>query len=266
MKLTKRVLDKIMTRDREIVRWLTVHKSDAEGALEIMERNSIFRYYLRSKDPSTGKRIRRYLSESHLDVAKRLASQEYYATLYQKLCDRLDCLQNLHDNYTDEILEEVYESLHQGRKALVPPVIESRKRREAHWQEDAYEGKPLGKDVHVIQTKRGDQVRSKSEKILADMFYDMDVPYRYECPLELSNGLRIYPDFTLLDPEDGGPLYWEHFGRMEDPEYARKAVERINLYAANGYYLGDRLMATFESSNVLPDYTALRAMVKKRFL
>ena len=39
----------------------------------------------------------------------------------------------------------------------------------------------------------------------------------------------VYPDFTLLSRKTGKEIYWEHEGMMDDQEYARKAVQKIDL-------------------------------------
>ena len=40
----------------------------------------------------------------------------------------------------------------------------------------------------------------------------LSIPYKYECPLQLSNGMIIYPDFTVLDVKRRKVWYWEHRG------------------------------------------------------
>lgn len=46
-----------------------------------------------------------------------------------------------------------------------------------------YKGKELNDDTMEIYTQKGERVRSKSEKILADYFYYNNISYKYECPL-----------------------------------------------------------------------------------
>ena len=57
----------------------------------------------------------------------------------------------------------------------------------------------------------------------------------------------IYPDFTLLSPKTGKEIYWEHEGMMDNQEYARKAVQKIESYQMNDIYPNDRLILTFET-------------------
>lgn len=70
-------------------------------------------------------------------------------------------------------------------------------------------------------------------------------------------------EYSVCRKRDGKEIYWEHDGRMDDPKYAEKAVRKINSYIANGYFLGDNLIVSFESSgNVLND-RIIKSMISK---
>lgn len=66
------------------------------------------------------------------------------------------------------------------------------------WISMEYNGNEFQEGTPVIMTERGERVRSKSEKILADYFYRNGILYKYECPLYLKYFGTIYPDFTFL--------------------------------------------------------------------
>ena len=87
----------------------------------------------------------------------------------------------------------------------------------------------------------------KSEKILADFFYRNNILYKYEKPLNLSGYGIVYPDFTFLSRKLRREIYWEHEGMMDKPEYAIKAVKKLNSYQMNGILPGERLILTFET-------------------
>ena len=70
------------------------------------------------------------------------------------------------------------------------------------------------------QTARGEKVRSKSEKLIADLLFTYKLNYKYEKRLVL-NGRDYYPDFTIINPLSGQPCYWEHLG-LTDTEYKEK--------------------------------------------
>jgi len=59
------------------------------------------------------------------------------------------------------------------------------------------------------------------------------------------NGKRIYPDFILKKP-DGSEIIWEHFGFMDNREYAIKISEKLELYRINGYRQHANLICTYE--------------------
>ena len=109
-------------------------------------------------------------------------------------------------------------------------------------------------------------MRSKSEKIIADYYDRRGIPYRYEYPLALKDGRRLitrHPDFTVLNPRTRQVFYHEHFGRMDDPGYVMKMLERLDLYQSNGLYPGEKLLMTFESSSRPLAMPQLEQMIKK---
>lgn len=73
----------------------------------------------------------------------------------------------------------------------------------------------------------------------------------------------IYPDFTFLRKRDGKEVYWEHDGRMDDPGYAEKAIQKINSYMLNGIFPGDNLILSFESQKTVLSDKIIQALVVK---
>ena len=57
--------------------------------------------------------------------------------------------------------------------------------------------------------------------------------------------------------------YHEHFGKMDDPQYARKALEKIRLYENNGIFIGEQLILTFESSEQPLDNREFELLIEK---
>ena len=116
--------------------------------------------------------------------------------------------------------------------------------------------------VHEFVTLNGENVRSKTEKIIADLLYHLDIPYVYECPLQLSDG-KVYPDFTILNKRTRKVYYLEHFGMMDKPEYAAAAIQKIKRYEKSGYYIGEDLLATLELSDAPLGTKELERMIRK---
>lgn len=109
-------------------------------------------------------------------------------------------------------------------------------------------------------------MRSKSEKILADYFESEGISYKYECPLKLKPYGTIYPDFTFISRKTGQEIYWEHEGMMDNPEYAKNAVQKIELYEKNGLYPGERLILTFETSTNVINTEILKKLTRRYLL
>ena len=129
------------------------------------------------------------------------------------------------------------------------------------WLEQEYQKKGFQEGTPVILSERGERVRSKSEKILADYFYRHDIPYKYECPLHLSGVGVVYPDFTFLSAKIGQEVYWEHEGMIDEEIYAQNAVRKIHTYEKNGIYPGERLILTFETKKSILDTRMIDALV-----
>lgn len=100
--------------------------------------------------------------------------------------------------------------------------------------------------IHLAPS--GNMVRSKSEMLIDMLLYTNNIPFRYECELEL-NGIIIYPDFTIRNPRTGKLLYWEHFGKMDDSEYAHKTARKLNTYISNNIVPNIDLITTYETKN-----------------
>lgn len=58
-------------------------------------------------------------------------------------------------------------------------------------------------------------------------------------------------------------MYWEHNGMVDNPEYARKMVRKIQAYESNGIFPGERLILTFETENMVLSTNKIEQMVKR---
>ncbi len=61
--------------------------------------------------------------------------------------------------------------------------------------------------------------------------------------------ITIHPDFMCLKLKNRKEFFWEHFGMMDNPEYAEQAVQKLNLYALNGFFPGKNLIITSETGH-----------------
>ena len=118
------------------------------------------------------------------------------------------------------------------------------------WQEEEYARKTFADGTVEIFSERGERVRSKSEKLIADKLLMMKIPYHYEKPLVLYNGKTVHPDFTMLNVRMRKVIYIEHLGMLDDGKYSEaNLIYRLDDYEKSGIYLGDQLFFTRESRN-----------------
>ncbi len=100
-------------------------------------------------------------------------------------------------------------------------------------------------------------VRSKSEVIISNMFFDRDIPFNYEKPLYAKDGSFYLPDFTIL--WRGEQYFWEHLGMLDKEEYKRHWEVKKVWYEK---HFPGRLVTTEESGNLSIDAEAL---IKSKF-
>ena len=131
-------------------------------------------------------------------------------------------------------------------------------------QNEKYE-KKKGTDQYGFITKCGVKVKSKSELIIADNLYYNNIPYKYERPMKLK-GIVVHPDFTILNTKTRREVIWEHFGMMDNPEYAQTAVRKKQDYNFEGYFEGDNLIITMETKNAQLNSKQIEMIIQRKFL
>ncbi len=165
------------------------------GRLRVNNDRGIPRYYYIGKSGDTHGE---YISKKNMELARKLAQKDYLQKLCHAVEDELKTLEKCLFHQDRQLAEKVYANLNEYRQALVSPLVISNEEFAKKWQQEPYETNPYYPEEKVYTTKRDELVRSKSEVLLADMFYEMGIPYRYEAQLILQNGKIKYPDFTLL--------------------------------------------------------------------
>ena len=189
--------------------------------------------------------------EGNLRISKDKNKVRYY-----------HCVEDNEGTYISKIDSEL-PKLHTQRQLLVTPVEPIWEKELAKWYDSEYHGKEFYEGTAEIVTEKGERVRSKSEKILADYFYRNNILYQYEKPLYLKGYGTIYPDFTFLSKKTRKEIYWEHEGMMDKPEYAKSAVKKIESYQRNGIHLGERLILTFETELTVLNSQIVEELVEK---
>ena len=208
----------------------------------------------------------KYISSKNKKIIAALAQKDYdlrFLELIKKQKKQIDKAIKL---LSDIDLTTIYSELSEARKRHVKPYILTDEQYIEQWLGLQYTGKDFFDDMPVIMTERGERVRSKSEKILADKFFAMGIPYRYEYPVQLKGYGTVYPDFTLLNVREKKEFYLEHFGMMDEPEYSEKAIKKLEDYAKNRIYIGKNLLVTFETLQKPLDMKVVEQMLKEFIL
>lgn len=202
-----------------------------------------------------------YIPKDNCALAKKLAQKGYDEKMLGWARSAEYRLNKLIESYNHNRPEIIYNSLSDIRQSLVTPY---------YVPDDEFLESWLGKWIlnrntipkkDEIYSERGEQMRSKSEKIIADRLYAEGIPYVYEPELILDDGERVYPDFAILNVRTRKEYLFEHFGRMDEIGYCKKNIRRIEEYALSGYVLGDNLLATFETNGNLFDPRYLDVLV-----
>ena len=217
-----------------------------KAIVKVIPRRKTVQCYI--KETQDDGKYGRYLPASQRARAINIVKGEYYNKLKSalerrsKIIDKaIKCLQE-----TEPL--EIYRKIGKGKQRLVEPIEVSNEEYRKKWENFEYIGKPFEENASEIYTDRGERVRSKSEKIIADKLYREGIAYRYECPLEIPFVGTMYPDFTILDEVNRRNIIYEHFGLMDNEDYANNAIGKLQQYSRQGYTLGDNLLVSMETS------------------
>ena len=284
----KKIESEIMKEREELERILAETKkrlrNTPEGYLRVANRNGKVQYYLKNDDKGDNKindknddlstekhdyndkKNGRYIRKNERELAIRIAQRDYDKLVLKNVEERIKAIDSFLLKYKKTNLKEIYKKTNTYRRELINPIMLSDEEFVKRWQEVEYEGKAFSDDIQGIITERGEKVRSKSEKIIADKLYVLGIPYRYEYPIVLDGKIKVYPDFTILKMPEREEVYLEHFGMMDDPDYVEKVISKLSIYERNRIYIGINMFVTQETSKNVLNTKALDELIRKLFL
>ncbi len=242
--------------------------SAPEGAVYVSRNNGTFQYRVRKNGES---RNGKYLKKKDIALARALAQKDY-CRRFVECAERVDReLSILEDRetacsasfmYTE--LAEAYLAMPAGKRELVEAYVLPGEAFVEKWL--AAPGNILGfkEGTAEIYAERGERVRSKSEKMIADKLFMLGVPYRYEDLVVFENGETVCPDFKILDVAERKEILFEHFGLMSDEDYQNRTVYKMELYNRNGYELGRDFLFTMETADKPLDMRCFERMIRAR--
>ena len=230
-----------------------------EGKLRVQNAKGKPQYYRILDSTDT---IGKYIRKENQDIAKALAQKSYNQKIEISIIHEINLIEQ-YLTILDNSSETIYDNLINARKILVSPYLPSDEEYKRIWQAQSYESDPYYPENLVYETKRGEKVRSKSEMLIADTYYDLGIPYRYEAKLDIGGGSYKYPDFTALNVRTREVIYHEHFGLFDDEQYRITNLKKIEQYQKAGIMLGKNLIVTFETEKSPLNIQMIREMLRE---
>lgn len=219
------------------------------GKILVANKNGKLQFFLRKdKTEKTGE----YIRKSQVDKIRIYLQKSYNEKVLKLITKEADNLETFLSNSNEYItrIRELYSKNPQEIKNYIRPIDMSDSDYVDKWKNESYVGKPSMEGETTYETDNGEIVRSKSELNIANALYKAGIPYKYECPIWLKDGMKIHPDFTVLNVRERRVKYWEHRGMMDDRNYAKHSVSRLKEMGKNGIIIGDNLIITEETSTV----------------
>ena len=190
---------------------------------------------------------KKYIPKSNRKLAEQLAIKKYLSLKLEELNQELLALDFYLRHHkssfsnADHLLKEFY-----GYRELLSPFFQPKSQKLQEWMHSPYERNPKHPENLIHETMTDLKVRSKSEAMIVHFLLAHQIPFRYEASLVLGNK-TFYPDFTIMHPVTEEIFYWEHFGLMDDPDYAANAFSKLNLFSSHGIIPTVNLITTYET-------------------
>ena len=225
-----------------------VLRESPDGNLRIIQKNG--KYFFDIRKAEHGVRKSRYISKDNQTLLEQYAKKRFAAELLPKLRGNLNAANafiTLHSGLEET---EIAAGLHPEILSKCSSIYLSPEEYAQNWLNSRGPEQIIIGSPPNIKTIRGELVRSKSEAIIDNCLHSHGLIFQYERGLYLpTNSYATFPDFTILLLSSLEEMYWEHFGMMDDPDYADSALKKISNYILNGIIPGKNLICTFETRN-----------------
>mgnify|MGYP005746852899 FL=1 len=249
---SRQLADKLMELDAKISKL-------PQGSIQVGHSGRYVRWYLLKDGERT------YIPRENRSFAQMMAQKKYLEYLrrdiqFEKKC--IDSYLTKSETYSKRIPKLLNEH---NFIELLENTIETLSVELAEWSNSPFEHNRYKTENLVHQTLSGQLVRSKSESIIASELFLNNIPFRYECILNLGDKI-VFPDFTIRHPVTGQFFYWEHFGMMDNSDYADNTIDKLKSYVAHGIIPSVNLIITYETSNHPITQLKIANVVKEYFL
>ncbi|MCR5627156.1 MAG: hypothetical protein K6F99_07550 [Lachnospiraceae bacterium] len=219
------MLEKIKKREK-------CYKEIPEGKIRVSTSNKNTQYFLATPTSPAYK----YLPASEKEFIKKFLQREY-------------------DRKAAKILLKM--------KNLVSPIEPTDDIFIGKWLEENPGAQNTYPEQGKYETEAGEYVRSKSEKIIADTFKKMNIPYIYEPKIILDRNKTVFPDFACLNVRKRKTIIWEHLGLTDLPDYAVKNFAKLDIYEKNGYFVGDDIIISTETQEHPLDISTIKRKIER---
>lgn len=204
----------------------------------------------------------KYLSRKNDILIKTLSRKRYAEEVISKLNKNLSAAELFLENYSGFEEWQIADACNPALRVLSSEISRDYDAEVEKWAKQEYERNPYFPEFLINPSLRGELYRSKSEAMIADSLYESQLAYLPEPPLRTRGGLIFYPDFKILIPETFEIIYWEHLGRMDDPEYASKNCKKIIKLNEMGIIQGKNLIVTMETKDCPLSQPYVRSVIK----
>lgn len=209
-----------------------------------------------------GKRKRYGLNRNENEIRK-LAQKEFATKALEILEPNVDALREAVAKQRHFDPDEILNSMNRAysllpeeyffdRNALAMNLnldgeLQARINRHLEWGNQPYDECWFHPENKTKRTSNGRYVRSKAELLIFESLLNMGIPNHYDEEGKI-NGIWIVADFTFRGRKMI-PFYWDHFGMMDDPDYAMRNYKKLINYYDAGLIPGDNLILTFSKGD-----------------
>lgn len=256
----QREIEKETAENKKLLQQITKElRKMPKGKLEVCVANGKYaKHYAVTTE--AGKTVRRYIPKQERKLAEQLAQKAFETRLKKVLVKRVKILEKTSHALAETSPLGVYARQSEERKKLIFPLVTTDEQYIEQWYEE-HRGEQNSFPMSASYTTiRGETVRSKSEKMIADAYHLAGIPYVYEPAILLRNGRKRHPDFAVLNVRLRKTIYHEHFGLMDDDDYRRSAILKMREYNRNGFAAD--MMYTFEGEGIPFDQEELEFLIE----
>ena len=229
--------------DKEICAIETQLKQFPPGKLVCTRSDKYYKWY-----QSDGKHYS-YIPKSKRHLAEQLAAKKYLSCHLEDLRQEKTAVDFYlrHCNSGNSKAQQLWNETPEYQN-LLSAVMKPISAELADWMMQPYEKNPHFPERLIYKGCTGNMLRSKSEVLIEMLLVQHQIPYRYECALQLGDH-TIYPDFTIRHPKTGEFFYWEHFGLMDEVNYSKNVPGKLHTYITGGIIPSINLITTYETKD-----------------